>query len=96
MNVHKRLNNIAIVTGCLIIFTSNVLLCNNLNINNNIAPNIRGSLGRDKPRLKSSFSKFTDKGVKKTISKRNLSKENKDKRIRATANGKSNIQYISW
>jgi hypothetical protein len=60
--------------------------------NNSMMPNIKGSVGIETPTPRSKSLRLTDNGVKKTISRINLSRE-KNKRITInTSSGKSENQ----
>ena len=66
---------IAIVTGCRKIFPSNLPSKIILIIKSIITPNKRGSVGRLTPILKSKSLKLIDKGVRKTIMSKSISRE---------------------
>ena len=77
MKIHKRLMKIAIDTGCNRIFRSNLPSNNNLKINKTKIPASKGSVGKERftgiPGINS--SNRTERGVKKTAIKNNLSIE---------------------
>jgi hypothetical protein len=72
--IHTKLIKMANVIGCFMIFESNLFSSINLKKNNNITPNIKGSVGIYIPMPPiSNSSKLIDKGVEKIINHIKLS-----------------------